>query len=119
CGALGVMKVPDVLPEGVNPTDIRKCAGHPVEINGTRANHDGFQGLVGCACVTSAQFGCSEFNGVGYCWNVCGTGGEWCWTANNGGFGGWDMCISVNHCGTDNNAYRCGASGCARCDCSC
>ncbi|KAF8206610.1 hypothetical protein K438DRAFT_1577068 [Mycena galopus ATCC 62051] len=119
CGALGVMEVPDVLPEGVNPTDIRKCAGHPVELNGTRADRDDFQGLVGRACVTSAQFGCTEVNGVGYCWKVCGPGGEWCWTASNGGYGGWDTCISANNCGTDNNAYGCGAGGCASCGCSC
>ncbi|KAJ6587390.1 hypothetical protein B0H10DRAFT_1961400 [Mycena sp. CBHHK59/15] len=112
CGALGVMKVPDVLPEGINPTDIRNCAGHPLEINGTRANRDGFQGLIGRNCVTGATIGCTQSNGVGYCWKVCGPGGEWCWTASNGGFGGWDTCISAKDCGTDNNGYGCGAGGC-------
>ncbi|KAJ6531697.1 hypothetical protein B0H10DRAFT_1642280, partial [Mycena sp. CBHHK59/15] len=119
CGALSVMKVPDVLPEGVNPTDIRKCAGHPLEINGTRANRDGFQGkyetvirtdsylmptivgLIGRNCVTGASVGCTQSNGVWFCWKVCGPGGEWCWTASNGGFGGWDTCISAKDCGTD------------------
>ncbi|KAJ7232483.1 hypothetical protein B0H12DRAFT_1145201 [Mycena haematopus] len=119
CGALGVLEVPDVLPEGVNPTDIRTCAGHPLEVNGTRANRDGFQGLAARACVTDATLGCTVENGVGYCWKVCGTGGQWCWTASNGGYGGWDTCISAKDCGTDNNEFGCGAGGCDSCGCSC
>ncbi|KAJ7359942.1 hypothetical protein DFH08DRAFT_769950 [Mycena albidolilacea] len=121
CGALGVMKVPDVLPEGVNPTDIRNCAGHPLGFNGTKADHEGLiQGLAGRACETRETLGCTKGkDGVGYCWKVCGTGGEWCWTASNGGFGGWDTCINASDCGTDNNQYGCGAGGCADCGCSC
>ncbi|KAJ6493475.1 hypothetical protein DFH09DRAFT_1451260 [Mycena vulgaris] len=142
CGALGVLKVPDVLPKGVNPTDIRNCAGHPLGINGTRTDSEGFiqgnyktiiqtdlylmptivlfLGLVGRACETRETLGCTKGkDGVGYCWKVCGTGGEWCWTASNGGFGGWDTCINASDCGTDNNEYGCGAGGCADCGCSC
>ncbi|KAJ7247146.1 hypothetical protein B0H12DRAFT_1324948 [Mycena haematopus] len=76
CGALGVLEVPAVLPEGVDPTNIRTCAGHPLEVNGTRANHDGFKGLAARSCVTDATFGCTEDNGVGYCWKVCGPVGS-------------------------------------------
>ncbi|KAJ7155182.1 hypothetical protein C8R46DRAFT_960348 [Mycena filopes] len=122
CGALGVLEVPETLPEGVDPTNIRKCAGHPLELNGTSANRDGFRdtGLTARSCVTSGPtVGCSVVNGVGYCWKVCGTGGQWCWTASNGGFGGWDTCITASNCGTDNNQYGCGAGGCDSCGCSC
>jgi hypothetical protein len=135
------MEVPEILPEGVDPTSIRKCAGHPLGINGTRPGHNSlegkderiirtdsclmltilsFLGLVRRACVTSGPtVGCEVESGVGYCWKVCGTGGEWCWTASNGGFGGWDTCISASNCGTDNNEYGCGAGGCDNCGCSC
>ncbi|KAJ7501639.1 hypothetical protein B0H11DRAFT_1799798 [Mycena galericulata] len=120
CGALGVMEVPEILPEGVDPTAIRKCAGHPLGINGTRPGHNSLEGLVRRACVTSGPtVGCEVESGVGYCWKVCGTGGEWCWTASNGGFGGWDTCITASNCGTDNNEYGCGAGGCNNCGCSC
>ncbi|KAJ7062581.1 hypothetical protein C8F01DRAFT_1134608 [Mycena amicta] len=123
CGAFGVMEVPDILPQGVNPANIRKCAGHPLEVNGTSANRNGFheEGLVGRACVTSGPtVGCTKGqDGVGYCWKVCGTGGQWCWTASNGGFGGWDTCITASDCGTDNNQFGCGAGGCSSCGCSC
>ncbi|KAJ7197938.1 hypothetical protein GGX14DRAFT_374572 [Mycena pura] len=140
CGALGgVMKVPDVLPEGVNLTDIRNCAGHPLGINETRTGSEGFiQGKYktiiqkdsylmstitsrpGRACETRETLVCTKGkDGVGYCWKVCGRGGEWCWTASNGGFGGWDTCIDASDCGTDNNEYGCGAGGCADCGCSC
>ncbi|KAF7373482.1 Protein kinase domain protein [Mycena sanguinolenta] len=121
CGALGVMKVPDVLPEGVSATDFRKCAGHPFEVNGTRINHDGTLGLVNRAadtCETGAPYGCTMKKGIGYCWKVCGSGGEWCWTASNSGTGAWDTCNTYKDCGTDNAAYGCGV-GCDSCGCSC
>ncbi|KAJ6463362.1 hypothetical protein C8R45DRAFT_878180 [Mycena sanguinolenta] len=126
CGALGVMKVPDVLPEGVTPTDLRKCAGHPFEVNGTRVNHDGTLrvDLVDRAadtCVTGSPYGCTMVNGKGFCWKVCGSGGEWCWTASKSGAGDWDTCNTFKDCGTDNVAYGCGV-GCqdaSQCGCSC
>ncbi|KAF7373480.1 Protein kinase domain protein [Mycena sanguinolenta] len=124
CGALGVMQIPDVLPDGVSRTDFRKCASHPFEVNGTRINHDGTLGLVARAadtCETASPYGCTVSNGVGYCWKVCGSGGQWCWTASNYGAGPWDTCNTFKDCGIDNAAFGCGV-GCSQpsqCGCSC
>ncbi|KAF8898184.1 hypothetical protein CPB85DRAFT_1152564, partial [Mucidula mucida] len=107
CGALGVMKVPDVLPAGANATDIRKCANHPftLEDGGLARAHPrnpafdtSLTRRAPDACVTDAPYGCSSRPTGKYCWKVCGNNGEWCWLANNFGVGSWTTCETYQDC---------------------
>ncbi|PYI09935.1 hypothetical protein BO78DRAFT_383762 [Aspergillus sclerotiicarbonarius CBS 121057] len=117
CGDLDVMVVPAAdLPEGVSPSDVRKCKDHPlgnnrhvkgaslapldaVDVlfltNNTTASAE-IHALQDRACYKDAPYGCSG----GYCWKVCGNKGEWCWTAKKGGVGAWYTCSSYKDCGT-------------------
>ncbi|KAF8592717.1 hypothetical protein K439DRAFT_31845 [Ramaria rubella] len=121
CGALGVMEVPDVLPDGVTVADVRKCAGHPLELdggasrvtNGTSHATRDLETRKEDACETGAPYGCTR----GFCWKVCGPKGEWCWTAGGGGLGAWNTCQTYRDCG-DSFTWTCGI-GCPSCGCSC
>ena len=102
----GILDIGDSsLPNGVEPSDLRLCAGHPKGVNivfdpaqgasnapwqgvggpppqentSAALNKDEVNPLVARACYTAAQYGCSS----GYCWKQCGNTarGEWCWTA--------------------------------------
>ncbi|RDA86919.1 hypothetical protein CP532_1846 [Ophiocordyceps camponoti-leonardi (nom. inval.)] len=104
CGLLGVMKIDlTKLPTGVDPNDIRKCAEHPLRHSLNRRD-----------CWFGDQAGCSK----GYCYRNCGTGGsgQWCWSASNGGLGGWITCKKNSDC---NINMSCGIGGCKSCGCSC
>ncbi|KAF2966352.1 hypothetical protein GQX73_g7221 [Xylaria multiplex] len=109
CGTGGLYSVDiSTLPEGVNPNGLRKCAEHPVA-NTTIA------ALEKRDCYYGAKpYGCTD----GFCWKKCSTngGGQWCWTAANGGFGDWIKCSSDDQC----NAFQaCGLGECQACGCSC
>ena len=114
CGDLGIMQAPGVLPEGINATDIRQCANHPLgrsHVNLTPA----LTARAAEACETGSPYGCDQ----GFCWKVCAAGGEWCWTASNGGFGPWITCSTYSDCGDDAEQFPCGTGGCQDCGCSC
>ncbi|KAF3310803.1 hypothetical protein TWF173_009160 [Orbilia oligospora] len=139
CGSLGVLEIDlNDLPAGVDPSALRKCAGHPlghtrdlkkttytpltpeeieraqnVELD-ARSVIPALSGRAANACWFGASSGCTD----GYCWKSCGNNGEWCWTAANGGSGNWLQCNSANQCGT---GEACG-KGCKKsksCGCSC
>lgn len=122
CGSLGLM-VPDgaKLPAGVNASDVRKCAEHPL---GRQA---GPGGLVkrggGCGGTGGKESGCSE----GFCWKDCHgidviigqNFGAWCWTARGDeGFGNWYPCTRDSDC---KPSYACGkaimGTYCGLCGC--
>ncbi|KAI1392409.1 uncharacterized protein F4822DRAFT_128425 [Hypoxylon trugodes] len=110
CGPSGLMNTTNV-PEGVDPSAVRKCSEHPlgrVDLTGRSV------GLVERTCVHGNPGGCDN----GYCWKSCGDG-PWCWTARNGGFGDWYTCSKDSDCLT---SYDCGqksGGNCDKCGCSC
>ncbi|KXJ90376.1 hypothetical protein Micbo1qcDRAFT_195974 [Microdochium bolleyi] len=109
CGAAGVNNV-DIasLPEGVDPTDIRKCIEHPLGEARTAIG-------IAASCPAISSHGCHE----GYCWKQCGDSGsnQWCWTAANSGRGDWIRCSSSSQC---NTGMSCGVgSNCGSCGCGC
>ncbi|KAK4222892.1 hypothetical protein QBC38DRAFT_374231 [Podospora fimiseda] len=107
CGSLGVMNVnTSDLPAGVDPNNIRTCADHPVG--------SAHEVLEKRDCEYGAPVGCSG----GYCWKQCGDegSGQWCWTANNGGYGDWIKCSTSSQCNTN---MACGIGDCSACGCSC
>lgn len=62
------------------------------------------------------QNGCEQ----GYCWNQCGSGGEWCWLALQGGKGDWVTCLQDSDC--EFGEFRdagCGICDKPNCGCSC
>ncbi|KAJ7765824.1 hypothetical protein DFH07DRAFT_1014232 [Mycena maculata] len=106
CGDLGAMTVnPDELPKDVQPTDVRKCADHPLghvhpddeSLAPMNETLKGVKSPVGDACYYGAPYGCSG----GYCWEACGVAGDgqWCWMASKGGWGSWDTCETYADCG--------------------
>lgn len=136
CGSLGVMKV-DVseLPEGIDPSGIRRCAEHPLgrypglapedmsdapgldvfaRHDEADDDEDDLVSLKPRACYTAAASGCSG----GYCWKQCGlrNSGEWCWTAQLAGLGSWNTCTTSAQCTT---LQTCGIGICRSCGCSC
>lgn len=133
CGDLGVMDIaPADLPAGVQPSEIRLCADHPM---GRDRELDPKKGaslapvedekvapsakmLFERKCSFGAPYGCSK----GFCWKQCGKGGEWCWAAGAGGTGPWKGCHSWQDCGVDDTTYGCGKN-CKKhpehCKCSC
>jgi hypothetical protein len=124
CGLLGEMKLPEVLPAGVdlNPENIRKCAEHPLllipselkdERESNAASINASTSLTKRDCEFGSPFGCSK---NGFCWKVCDSAGGWCWTAKNGGIGAWETCTSFNEC---NTGMACGIGNCDKCGCSC
>lgn len=123
CGGLGVMVDNGTLPEGVDPTQLRKCVDHPLgkpdlTPRGDLAETAGT--LVERVCDPgSAKWGCSN----GYCWKLCGTAGSgtWCWTARDEGYGDWITCEHSTQC---SSSFACGQSGggnvpCEACGCKC
>ncbi|CEJ83690.1 hypothetical protein VHEMI03225 [[Torrubiella] hemipterigena] len=70
-------------------------------------------------CEWTAPYGCSGY----YCWKSCGApgDGQWCWTANNGGKGAWNKCVTYADCGTDDVTFGCGVNcwNGGSCGCSC
>ncbi|KAI9371050.1 hypothetical protein BJX61DRAFT_512793 [Aspergillus egyptiacus] len=143
CGDLDVMRVNAAdLPEGVTPRNVRKCLEHPLgrnrDVKGAslapldavddsfynstdsdtspvEARSDGLGTQEERACYHKAPYGCSR----GYCWKACGDKekGEWCWTAENLGWGDWDTCSSWRDCGV--KTYSCGRGCPFSCGCSC
>ncbi|RAK79651.1 uncharacterized protein BO72DRAFT_373150 [Aspergillus fijiensis CBS 313.89] len=116
CGDLGVMVIPAAdLPEGVLPSDVRKCREHPLGRNRylESASLAPLDPVDPQACYRDAPYGCSK----GYCWKVCGSNGEWCWTAKGGGAGAWYTCSRYQNCGTG-TMYACGRN-CPSCGCGC
>lgn len=135
CGALGVYK-PDLdsLPDYVDRTKIRKCAGHPASLtrqvdveqaSGKRNEVPDTLTKRG-ECWYGKTWGCTD----GYCWKTCNKGkGTWCWMAFNYGKGDWMGCSK----GADDpyckpfsgNGYTvdCGKKGgkadCTQCGCGC
>ncbi|KIJ40804.1 hypothetical protein M422DRAFT_173151 [Sphaerobolus stellatus SS14] len=114
CGDLGIMQIPDVIPDGVTKDDVRTCAEHPLGRNNTMARSGLLERATDepSACVKDTPYGCSK----NFCWKVCGPNGEWCWTAANQGFGEWIACSTFNDCST---ADACGQGSCSACGCSC
>ncbi|EJD47237.1 hypothetical protein AURDEDRAFT_113504 [Auricularia subglabra TFB-10046 SS5] len=110
CGALGVFK-PESLPAGVDPAAVRPCKEHPL---GNVTQPAG--SLDKRACWFGDPYGCTD----GYCWKTCNTqgSGQWCWTAWDGGWGGWRTCASNSDC-SPNSSADCGQGGCDKCGCSC
>ncbi|KAG7097998.1 hypothetical protein E1B28_005306 [Marasmius oreades] len=119
CGELGVLtyNLTD-LPEGVDPKSVRKCAGHPglPQITPEIAARDGapvstILGKRSCWYGTN-PYGCSS----GFCWKSCGSDGEWCFTAQNDGWGAYNTCNTNFDCNED---MTCAQGDCAGCGCSC
>ncbi|KHO00382.1 uncharacterized protein MAM_01160 [Metarhizium album ARSEF 1941] len=115
CGSLGVMKVdPAMLPEGVDPSRVRKCLDHP---EGPGYGYEG-EKLFERACWDRKirSRGCSR---SGYCWRSCDTPSKnyWCWAADDLGFGDWIRCSSDEHCSDPTMA--CAWGKCDGCGCSC
>ncbi|UNI15481.1 hypothetical protein JDV02_002011 [Purpureocillium takamizusanense] len=110
CGKLGVMTVDrSKLPLNVDPNNIRECADHPE--GGSKASRRDPEAAA--ECWFGKPSGCSS----GYCFKTCGNGGEWCWTASNGGYGDWITCKSDSACSTD---QACGqGDNCSACGCRC
>ncbi|KAI2470985.1 hypothetical protein F4781DRAFT_441237 [Annulohypoxylon bovei var. microspora] len=128
CGDLGIMEYDEsTLPQGVKPSDVRKCAQHPlghsrVKGEGSLApesdtvledvNYDNATILQPRDCQYDAKYGCTN----GYCWKACGQPGQWCWAAKGDGTGPWIQCASYKDCKTK---YACG-KGCGKeCGCGC
>lgn len=117
CGSLGEFH-PASLPAGVDPTQLRHCAEHPLgpaaDIQKREAEAAGaaFPELDKRACWWGKSAGCTD----GYCWKSCGSRGEWCWTAINSGYGDWQTCSSDSNCKT---SMACGRGDCKKCGCSC
>ncbi|RDB29458.1 hypothetical protein Hypma_014817 [Hypsizygus marmoreus] len=83
CATLGGPMPKSNLPDGVIANDVRKCVGHPLD-----------KDVNAQACWTGSPYGCTD----GYCWKVCGSFGEWCWTAANKGQGAWLKCSAYTDC---------------------
>ncbi|EJD47239.1 hypothetical protein AURDEDRAFT_102628 [Auricularia subglabra TFB-10046 SS5] len=103
------------LPEGVDPTAIRKCkelpsGGNITAPTGALDKRDCYNGPL--------TYGCGVDNHI--CWKTCNTAGsgQWCWTAWNKGFGAWRSCAQDQDCFPSVDA-DCGQGGCAMCGCSC
>lgn len=127
-GAMSILA--DKLPEGVTPSDVRKCVEHPLgreryleeaslappedtKKNSTQLEtRNPLNERAADACYNAAPYGCSK----GYCWKSCGSNGEWCWTATKGGLGSWITCSTYQDCGT--TTYACGIGGVSG-GCSC
>jgi hypothetical protein len=116
CGNLGIFTVADAdLPAGVNKTEIRMCAQHPLKghharqegslapmddeqieaaVTVYRDSLDPAVGLEARDCYYEDAYGCTD----GFCWKACGSAGDgkWCWTASNLGFGAWFSCHTYN-----------------------
>ncbi|KAI1208430.1 uncharacterized protein F4807DRAFT_461757 [Annulohypoxylon truncatum] len=98
CGDLGIMEYDEVnLPQGMTPSDVRKCAKHP--LGDTRIIVEGSLAPGGVPqensiiiqprrCSWDAPYGCAH----SYCWKACGQLGEWCWMAEGDGTGPWVQC---------------------------
>lgn len=123
CGNLGVMIDNGTLPEGVDPTQLRKCVDHPLgkpDLTPRGELADTAGTLVKRVCDPgSAKWGCSN----GYCWKLCGPpgSGNWCWTARDEGYGDWITCSSSTECSL---SFACGQPGganvpCDACGCKC
>lgn len=119
CGNLGVMNATD-LPEGVDPNAVRKCKEHP---EGIAKGDDNLEGVELDALEKRKKPGCWFGNSVGcsrggYCYKSCAQpgSGEWCWTAQNNGFGDWIKCKNNWDCRPTD---QCGAGGCKTCGCGC
>ncbi|KAK1218649.1 hypothetical protein PQX77_018657 [Marasmius sp. AFHP31] len=101
CGSLGVLNVDlSNLPEGMTPSDVRKCADHPLgskprknaqweslapmeDSESDLSNRSNIiEGRAAQKCYYDAPYGCTD----GYCWKACGASGsgQWCWTAGAG-----------------------------------
>ncbi|KAE8356848.1 hypothetical protein BDV28DRAFT_126310, partial [Aspergillus coremiiformis] len=67
------------------------------------------------ACWKGKPVGCSR---SGYCYKSCAQpgSGEWCWTAQENGFGPWIRCSKDSDC---SRGDQCGAGDCKACGCSC
>ncbi|RBR25332.1 uncharacterized protein FIESC28_01769 [Fusarium coffeatum] len=141
CGDLGILNIaPGDLPEGVEPSELRLCADHPMGRNRTLDPAEGASlapmteeedlepdttPAAGAslfeerACYYKAPYGCSR----GYCWKSCGKSrsGQWCWTASAGGGGPWNKCDKFEDCGTNRITQACGNSCWVSraCGCSC
>ncbi|KAG6007736.1 hypothetical protein E4U21_005575 [Claviceps maximensis] len=110
CGGLGVMNVdPATLPEGVDPANVRKCLNHPEGL----LQRDEEKNLFARECWYRDDFGCSK---SGWCYKTCGANGQWCWAAQNGGYGSWIGCSSFRDC---NKEMACGQGNCKACGCNC
>ncbi|KAH7242612.1 hypothetical protein BKA59DRAFT_530383 [Fusarium tricinctum] len=142
CGDLGILNIsPGELPEGVEPSDLRLCADHPMGRNRTVDPNEGaslapmeeedeensettptpsaslFEEK---SCWYASPYGCSR----GYCWKNCGPerSGRWCWVATQLGAGPWKRCTSWEDC----SALKIKGSFCAKgcvisssCGCGC
>ncbi|KAJ8095426.1 hypothetical protein PM082_023196 [Marasmius tenuissimus] len=134
CGSLGVLNVDlNNLPEGMTPSDVRKCADHPIGSK-PRQNaqsesvapmdrpkseltdrSDIIEGGAAQVCDVFDPYGCSS----GYCWKACGAlgSGDWCWTAGGDGSGPWMTCSKSSDC--DRNAACGKGDNCSTCGCRC
>ncbi|KAI5927362.1 hypothetical protein F4810DRAFT_706730 [Camillea tinctor] len=89
CGNLGYVNK-SVLPAGIDPSKVRTCLEHPLSVEFRDMSPRGESSssappFAERACYTGAdEVGCTR----GYCWKKCGDreSGEWCWTAEDGGF---------------------------------
>jgi len=140
CGDLGILNIaPGDLPEGVEPSDLRLCANHPMGRNRTLDPLEGaslapmeeedmdpdttaapsaslFEER---ACYYKAPYGCSR----GYFLKQCGKSrsAQCCWTASGMGGGPWNKCDKYEDCGTNRLTHACG-NNCwvsRSCGCSC
>ncbi|KPM41722.1 hypothetical protein AK830_g4816 [Neonectria ditissima] len=95
CGDLGILDI-TTLPDGVEPSELRLCADHPMGRNRTldpkkgaslAPGGEGYRKDITPAdstdvlskrvCYDAAPYGCEGK----WCWKTCGDNEEWCWTA--------------------------------------
>ncbi|KAL5609732.1 hypothetical protein FOVSG1_004413 [Fusarium oxysporum f. sp. vasinfectum] len=139
CGDIGILQIaPGTLPDGVEPSDLRLCADHPLGRNQTLDPAEGAslapleEGDIpdttptGASrlfqkrrCYYKAPYGCSDK----YYWKSYSEkgSGKWCWTATAGGVGPWARCMKWEGYGTNGLQHDCGKN-CVLpsvCGCSC
>ncbi|KAI0385084.1 hypothetical protein F5Y04DRAFT_292595 [Hypomontagnella monticulosa] len=113
CGSGGGIDTSQ-LPEGVDPSAVRKCLEHPLgNINSEAVSERGV-GLFERDCWHGKPVGCTK----GYCWKTCGDG-PWCWAARNDGFGDWYTCSKDSDCKASFPCSQKVGGDCDSCGCSC
>lgn len=69
-------------------------------------------------CWFGVPYGCSQEKKR--CWRTCGSAGEWCWLAADGGSGPWLSCTRDSQCSPQATpGTGCGKGDCGECGCSC
>lgn len=122
CGKLGVMEVPEGVPE----SDVRHCAEHPLGRDvdfgndykrGPTSVHNRHAADIFPKDALKCYWGDKPWGCMGgKCFKKCGARGNWGWTAQGAGYGDWDRCKYDTDCGWN---FHCSMGTCGACGCSC